>query len=405
MHTSANSFLRTLCTLRWVAIAGQVVTILVATRAMSLTLPQGPLWAGVCTLSLFNLYAQRHISHSDITSPAIEFGHILVDVAVLTWMVAWSGGIGNPFGSLFLVLIALAALALPLRWAMAVATACVSGYLMSAAFGLPLPHNHFDPLLLHMWGMATNFLLSTVMVMVFTTRLALALGAREREISRLRERFTRNEGIVALATHAASVAHELNTPLATMMLLADDVAEQCQHLELREDLDTLRELLTQCHERVLALAAPAHKPSVDISLKHLLDQWQLVRPTIHLKRNEDAPLQLMLDPGVGHLIMVLLNNAGDAGERNNKRQVDFNVRIQDGQLHGEVRDYGSGFCTTQGLLPGTLFNTQKTNSMGVGLALSHATVERLQGEIWIHPANGHGTLVSFRLPLKEAPTA
>lgn len=74
------------------------------------------------------------------------------------------------------------------------------------------------------------------MVLVFTTWLAQALHAREREISLLRERFTRNEGIIALATHAASVAHELNTPLATMTLLADDVAEQCQQLELCEDL-------------------------------------------------------------------------------------------------------------------------------------------------------------------------
>lgn len=230
MQTPATSFLRTLCTLRWVATAGQAVTILVTTKAMGLDLPQVPLWAGVCTLTLFNLYAQRHISYSDTTSPTIEFSHILVDVAVLTWMVGWSGGIGNPFGSLFLVLIALAALALPLRWAMAVATACITGYLVSAAFGLPLPHNHFDPLVLHMWGMAANFLLSTVVVLVFTTRLARSLRAREREISLLRDRFTRNEGIVALATHAASVAHELNTPLATMTLLADDVTEQCQDM-------------------------------------------------------------------------------------------------------------------------------------------------------------------------------
>ncbi|AIC11696.1 ATP-binding protein [Xylella fastidiosa] len=405
MHTSAASFLRTLCTLRWVATAGQVVTILMATHAMDLALPQGPLWAGVCTLALFNLYAQRRISHTHVTSPNIEFGHILVDVAVLTWMVGWSGGISNPFGSLFLVLIALAALALPLRWAMAVAATCVSGYLVSAAFGLPLPHNHFNPLTLHMWGMAANFLLSTVMVLVFTTWLAQALHAREREISLLRERFTRNEGIIALATHAASVAHELNTPLATMTLLADDVAEQCQQLELCEDLETLRELLTQCRNRVLTLAAPADKLNVDIQVHNVLDQWQLMHPTIHLKHNEDAPLQLMLEPGVGHLIMVLLNNAADAGERSDRRQVDLNLHIQDGQLYGEVRDYGSGFETPQGLLPGMLFHTQKANSMGVGLALSHATVERLQGDIWMQPAKGRGTRVSFRVPLKETSTA
>ena len=64
-----------------------------------------------------------------------------------------------------------------------------------------------------------------VVVLVFSTRMAADLRARERELARLRERFTRNEGIVALATHAA-MAHELNTPLATMTLLADEISAE-----------------------------------------------------------------------------------------------------------------------------------------------------------------------------------
>ncbi|NEL79559.1 MAG: sensor histidine kinase, partial [Xanthomonas perforans] len=199
MNSSDASFLRTLCSLRWLATAGQAATILVATGLMGLDLPQQPLWAGVAALAVFNLYAQLRVAHRGAVSPATEFGHILVDVTVLTWMVGWSGGIANPFGSLFLVLIALAALALPLGWAMAVAASCVAGYVISAAFGLPLPYGSFDPLSLHMWGMAANFLLSTVVVLAFATRLALSMREREREISTLRERFARNEGIVALA--------------------------------------------------------------------------------------------------------------------------------------------------------------------------------------------------------------
>ncbi|MEE7566573.1 HAMP domain-containing histidine kinase, partial [Xanthomonas sp. Kuri4-3] len=315
MNTSDASFLRTLCSLRWLATAGQAATILVAAGPMGLDLPQAPLWSGVAALALFNLYAQLRVAHSDSAHSATAFGHILVDVTVLTWMVGWSGGIANPFGSLFLILIALAALALPTSWTLAVAAACVLGYGVSAAFGLPLPSGRYDPMALHLWGMAANFLLSAAVVLVFSTRLASSLREREREISTLRERFARNEGIVALATHAASVAHELNTPLATMTLLADDVADQCEQPELREDLDTLRELLVQCHERVLALAAPADGRDLTsaVAVQDVLEQWRLVRPTIELRRNDDAPLRLRLQPGVGHLLMVLLNNAADAG--------------------------------------------------------------------------------------------
>ncbi len=401
MESQDTSFLRTLCSLRWLACAGQAATIIVATWLLGLELPQQQLWAGVFVLALFNLYVQLRV-HDSNPAPVTAFGHILVDVTVLTWMVGWSGGIANPFGSLFLILIALAALALPLRWTHAVAAACVGGYALSAVFGLPLQGGYFNSMDLHLWGAAANFLLSSVVVLVFSTRLAAALRERENQLALLRERFVRNEGIVALATHAASVAHELNTPLATMTLLVDDIAEQGNdNLEMREDLETLRGLLVQCRERVLALAAPAEgaRSRADVSIGHVLEQWRLVRPTIQLRRNSNAPLELTLDPGVGHLLQVLLNNAADAGERSGRAQVDLDIRVRDGQLYGEVRDYGPGFNANDAALPGTLFNSGKTDGMGVGLALSHATMERLHGELWMRPAEGQGARVGFRLPL------
>jgi len=408
MDNSNNaSFLRTLCSLRWLATAGQAATILVATWALGLHLPQPPLWAGVTALALFNLYAQWRVGRETPIGPATAFVHVLVDVAVLTWMIGWSGGLANPFGSLFLVLIALAAFALPLAWGLAVAAACVLGYALSAAFGLPLPHGVFDPRTLHLWGVAMNFLLSSIVVLVFTTRLALSLRRREQELSTLRERFARNEGIVTLATHAASVAHELNTPLATMTLLVDDIAEQSTQAELREDLDTLRELLVLCHERVLALAAPADRSNAQeaVTVQEVLAQWRLVRPDIQLQRNLDAPTRLRLEPGVGHLLMVLLNNAADASERAGRPRVDLELRVAGGQLLGEVRDYGAGFDTAKATLPGTLFDSGKPHGMGVGLALSHATVERLAGEMWMQPAQGSGARVGFRLPMPVASAA
>ncbi|WP_439954526.1 hypothetical protein, partial [Escherichia coli] len=91
----------------------------------------------------------------------------------------------------------------------------------SGIFGQSLPDGYFRAQDLNRWGVVANFLISAAVVLTFSTRLALALRQRELELSALRERFARNEGIVALATHAASVAHELNTPLATMTLLAD----------------------------------------------------------------------------------------------------------------------------------------------------------------------------------------
>ena len=148
--SSAFSFLRTLCSLRWLAIAGQAATILLASSLLRLDLPLEPLWTGVGVLIGFNLYAILRLRHSRDLSHVTAFAHLLVDMAVLAWMVGWSGGIGNPFGMMFLILTALAALALPRNWALAAAVAGISGYVLAALFGRPLqghrrPHPAVGP--------------------------------------------------------------------------------------------------------------------------------------------------------------------------------------------------------------------------------------------------------------------
>lgn len=404
MYVSHLPFLRTLCSLRWLATAGQAVAILVATGLLQMDLPLLPLWAGVACLAVFNATVQWRLRNHPVSPGAVTaFGHLLVDITVLTWMLGWSGGIANPFGSLFLILIALAALALPRNWTIAVACSAIAGFTVSAFTGMPLPAAAIPDLALQHWGMAINFLLSSVVVLIFASRLASSLRQRETELANLRDRFTRDEGILALATHAASVAHELNTPLATLTLLVDDLADQHEG-ELAEDLHTAQLLLGQCRERVLTLAAPAGTGRQSVRLADVLAQWKLVRPSIHLQSNDGAPLGHAVEPAISHLLMVLLNNAADASLSNHVAHVDLQLSIVENRLRGEVRDYGPGFDPDQAALPGILFSSGKVDGLGVGLALSHATIDRLGGRLWMRPAEGLGTRIAFELPLDDENT-
>ncbi|HEY0296553.1 MAG TPA: ATP-binding protein [Bordetella sp.] len=397
----AHSFLRTLCVLRWVAIAGQAVAILVASGPLDVSLPLLPLWGGVAALVLFNLVATVLPQRSEELAPGVAFMHLMVDMLVLTWMVAWSGGIGNPFGMMFLVLTALGALALPRSWALLAALVSVAGYSVAAVFGQPLVSPHDEHTLI-LWGMAATFLISVAVVCSFLTRLAAGLRSRERELAALRERFTRNEGIVALATHAAAMAHELNTPLATMTLLADEIADQAQGgqapgAQMRSDISTLIELLALCRERIRNLAVPDQ-----VDLVRVVGQWTLVRPAIELHRAGELPASLRVEPAIAHLLQALLNNAADAAEEAGDLRVELHLSYQDGILRGEVRDHGAGIDPERPLLPASgLFHSGKPQGLGVGLALSHATVEQLGGEMTLAGAPGGGTRIRFVLPLHK----
>lgn len=405
--STAGSFAALLCRLRWLGVAGQAATIHVVTGPMNVALDREALWSGVVALAIFNAFVTLRLRSRRPIAPWELFAHLAGDVAVLTWQVGWSGGIENPFSSLFLLPIALSTLSLPTRWVWATAAFALLGFGVAVVWGIPLPHVHGlmgDAFSLHKVGMLVNFLVSAAVMLVFLLAMARLWRARERELATLRERFTRNEGIVALATHAASVAHELNTPLATLTLMVDDLVSD--GAVAREDADNLRTLLAQCRDRVRALALPAQQSAQDslVDLESIIDRWLLVRPTVELHRESDADVRRLVDHGVGHLLQALLNNAADASAQSGSTRVDLRLAFDRSEMRGEIRDYGPGFSSTSAPLPGTLYRTSKPEGLGIGLALSHATVERLGGELSMRPAEqGPGVVVSFRLPASVAP--
>jgi len=403
--------LRLLCNFRWLAIAGQAVTVAVVTGPMHVELPLLPLWSGIGALALFNLYATWRSRSVASPREAEVFCYMLVDILVLAWMVGWSGGVENPFSSLFLLPIALSILSLSQNWIWATAAASALGYGVSAWFARPLPHVHGvfgDAFSLHKFGMLANFVVSAAVLLVFFARMAIAWRESERKVAGLQERFARNEGIIALATHAASVAHELNTPLGTLTLMVEDLAAEADTAARREEVAAMRALLEQCRDRVRELASPATAgdggPDAGTDLERVIERWQLVRPTTQLRRTGSAAAPGKIDPAVGHLIQALLNNAADASQQAGSNRVDLHIDASGNALQASIRDYGAGFGQANPLLPGTLFRTSKPDGLGIGLALSHATVERLGGTLSMQAAaDGPGVVVSFRLPARVMP--
>jgi two-component system sensor histidine kinase RegB len=99
-------------------------------------------------------------------------------------------------------------------------------------------------------------------------------------------------------------------------------------------------------------------------------------------------------------LQALLNNAADASTQAGSQRVFLRLRCEQDELIGEVRDEGKGFHDNLPFSSDSLFRTSKPEGMGVGLALSHATVERLGGSLSIHTVQPRGVCVTFRLPVR-----
>lgn len=406
----ARKLTETLAWLRLCAVAGQSLTVAIVASVLHIEIPVVPLGLGISALAAFALFAFWRLRQPWPIAPIEAFGHIVVDIGVLTWLLYFSGGATNPFVSLLVMPIALAAAALPLGYVIAIALLAAACYLSLVPWHVALPPLHafdngaFD---LHATGSVANFVVIAAVLAFFIARLARALREREADVQHERERTLRDEGILAIATQAAGTAHELNTPLSTIRTLLTELRrEHADNHALSEDLALLAGQAERCRDILRELVAVGSRQLIGspqrLALSRFVqdceDQFRLLRPEIELQVNIEVDAharEIEAAPNLRHALINLLSNAADASLDARKPEIELGVSVGAEQVEFSVRDHGSG--STPG--HGTAFQTSKSEGLGLGLALAHATAERLGGTLRAEALSGGGWRQRLRVPL------
>jgi two-component system sensor histidine kinase RegB len=367
-----------------------------------------PLTPMLGVLSLLGLLALITVWRLRVPVPTTRmeaFAHLLVDLTGFAVLVFFSGGATNPFVSLMLVPVVIAAISLPMSYVVTVAV-LASLYYAGLLFNY-VPLAIADPVAaygMHLGGMWFNFVISAGLMAFFVVRIQSGLRAREQELTSLRERGLRDEKVLALGTQAALAAHELATPLATIAMTAEELVHvRRDDPGLAADCQRLREQALVCKGILNRLASQAREghpvnplPAKDW-LSGVLDRWQLMRPQADLAYHPDSQLvgTCIAPPAeVEQALFNLFDNAADASDA----PVEVGAYLQGDRLCIDVADRGPGFSAAARAQAGRVWFTGKSG-LGLGLTLTHATIERLGGEVRLLPREGGGARVEVSLPL------
>ena len=152
---------------------------------------------------------------------------ILLDVLLLTALLYLTGGPANPFAALYLVHVAMAVSSAAWRGPGSSSrprrrvTGCCCGGTWRCSRRRASRRR---------WGAVGNWaalVLVSVLIAAFIGRVIRALRQRELELVAVRERAAKNEQLAGLTTLAAGAAHELNTPLGTIAVVAKELELSC----------------------------------------------------------------------------------------------------------------------------------------------------------------------------------
>lgn len=407
---SGHQHLRRVFALRSVAIAAQLLTIGATSWRYGASLPLWLVGGVVVALTLFNGLTWWRLRRARSVGNFELFGQLLVDVGALTAMLYLTGGWSNPFVSLFLLPLVIAATVLPPRYAWAMAAVTVACYSALGLFYVPLPHVHdgagpdFGT---HVLGMWASFVLSAGVVAWFVVQMAQSLRRRDRALAAAREKALRDDQVLALGTLAAGAAHRLGTPLSTMAVLAGELEEAVRDDPAAvRDIATLRGQLAHCKQIIADLAACAGQARaeggaslpVDEFVRRALDSWQALRPGVDVSCDmggEGPAPRIVSERSLANTLVSLLDNAADASARG----IELDTRWTRERLVVEIRDRGGGLPPgAEAALGRTVFSA-KPGGHGIGLLLANAAIERFGGCVTLSNRESGGTRTRVELPL------
>jgi two-component system, NtrC family, sensor kinase len=209
---------------------------------------------------------------------------------------------------------------------------------------------------------------------------------------------------------AAGVAHEINTPLANVMLVAESIRRRNQDPWVATRLDTMTEQVDVAARIVRGLLDFARREEPHVGD---FDLVAVARASVEFLRGKqsadveiaevypDGPVPIAGDRGqLMQVLTNILNNAYDAMD--GKGAIRLSVRRQGSRAELEIVDFGPGISTQA--LPHIFepfFTTKPETGTGLGLAICHGIIQAHHGSITARnvPGAGAGFLVS--LPVRE----
>lgn len=403
--------------LRWCAVVAALLIICVARAVLAIDIAIGPLLGLTMGLAAVNLLVGYRLRRGWTTTELEGVGHLAVDTLALSALLYWGGGSTSPFVSLYLVPIAVAAAVLSTGYAWCVTALAAAAYSLLLFATPPVSHAARGGFAMHVFGMWVTFIIGGLLLMVFVAGMAAAVRRRDQSLARAREQMLRNEQVTALGALAAGAAHELSTPLSTMAIIVDELRERSTvDTSMEQDLRVLEQQIGLCNGQInQLLGAAEHAHGQEIRpmpvlqwLETVLDRWRLMRPEVHVELEWSPILSdptSVLDESVSQALINLLNNAADASLENGAETIAVTAECGNGIVRISIEDKGTGIRTADIERAGRLRFSTKSGGRGLGLVLSHVSLERFGGEVRLDKCPGGGTRTRITLPLAQAPTA
>lgn len=386
----------TLVLLRWAAVLGQALTLLIVWQIFGFDFAFWPS-LGVLGVTVFvNVGVSLLLPLDRRVSDIEAIAQLGFDIFQLAFLLYLNGGIENPFAMLFLAPVVTSATTLSKPVMMTVA-----GWALILATSLlfwhqPLPWTpgvEFKLPRMYEFGLLAGIVVGTTFTSLYAWRATTESRTMSAALSATEQMLAQEQKLSALGSLAAAAAHELGTPLATITVTAKEMTRELPPGPLADDAELVLSQAQRCRSILEQLALRGDTPDLiheTLSLEDLLEE----AAEGFIDRNKDLivesfqsdgglPLTIRRRPELLYALKNFTENAVDFA----RSRVRLTARVIDGEVTVTVDDDGPGFEPLIRTRLGQPYVTSRAKGgsaggLGLGVFIASTLVERTEGRVF-----------------------
>lgn len=355
--------LQTTVRLRWFAVIGQTLAVAAVALLMRFDMPIGYCLAFIACSAWLNVFLRMRYPSRHRLDSRLATTLLIYDTLQLSALLYLTGGLINPFSVLLVAPVTVSAATLPPRNTILIGAIAFTAAALLVPFHLPLPWETDFPLagelsvpFLYSLGILTAIACCLLFVAFYTWRLSKEARQMAAALSATEMVLAHEQKLHALDGLAAAAAHELGTPLATIVLVTKEMIRDLpKDSPYREDIELLNSQALRCRELLQKLTQspeeqdPLHSTLTVVQLlDEAADPYRTGKVDIiidarpALMQADDASSREPVGerrPGVIHGLGNIIENAVDFA----RTRVEITARWNEREVSIIVADDGPGF--------------------------------------------------------------
>ena len=386
---------KTLVILRWIALAGQYLTISVVYFIFKSELPF--LYSSLVILIgvLTNLYLQFGFKKNQLNNFTATF-FLFYDLIQLSVLLYLTGGITNPFAVLLIVPAIVASTFLTLRSTINLSLITIIILITLTIYNLPLPHYgelHFHIPDTYLYALPIAVIITLIFLTYFGVRFGIESRKRTEALNKLELILAQEHELESIGLQAAAAAHSLGTPLSTITVVAKELKKEIgENPKYIKDIDLLLSQTKRCSDILRNLSKDQLKEDTfltDIKIEELLSEIVRSFSEISEKKLSLFVEKNKLNPQISRTLEITygLRNFIDNAVKYSNSFVDITIESSNKFTEIKVCDDGPGFSEDILDVLGEPYIRSKDkiisseSGLGLGTFIGKTLLERMKANV------------------------